>query len=138
LLLLYALGLKFNLRLKSIGAGIGTVGRMFETVWKYLIESEHNVERYLLNDNKVDAVEAIPWVINSAILWTVLSFVLNKDPYFLSSIHAIFVSAAALINLMMGHNELEYITFYIMAGYFVSDYFLCTFAISASIGKSIH
>ena len=111
---------------------------MFETVWKYLIESEHNVERYLLNDNKVDAVEAIPWVINSAILWTVLSFVLNKDPYFLSSIHAIFVSAAALINLMMGHNELEYITFYIMAGYFVSDYFLCTFAISASIGKSIH
>jgi hypothetical protein len=100
---------------------------VLEAVYSYLLEAEHEVERYLLDDNKIDVVEAIPWVINSAILWTVLSLSLNRDPYFVSTIHAVFLSFAALLNLYMGHNEHEYLAFYVMTGYFISDFFLCKF-----------
>jgi hypothetical protein len=90
----------------------------------YLLTAEHEVERYLLQDNKVDAVEAIPWVVCSAILWTVASFAADRGPYFISTIHAVFLSVAALINMALGHNEHEYLAFYVMTGYFISDFFL--------------
>lgn len=93
-------------------------------LYEYLLKAEHEVERFLLNDNKIDAIEAIPWVINATIAWSVLSLALNRDVYFVSTIHAVFLSAAALINLVLGHNEHEYLAFYIMTGYFISDFFL--------------
>jgi len=95
-----------------------------QSVVRYLLDTEHEVERYLLHDNKIDAMDAIPWVLNSAIIWTVLSLSVDKDPYFVSTIHAVFLSAAALYNLAVGHNEHEYLSFYVMTGYFVMDFFL--------------
>jgi len=90
----------------------------------FLLEAEHEVERYLLNDNKVDIVEALPWIINSAILWSVLSLSMDKGEYFISTVHAVFLSTAAIINLILGHNEYEHLAFYVMTGYFIADFFL--------------
>ena len=98
---------------------------VLETVHDYLLKAEHEVERYLLNDNSIDALVAIPWVICSAILWSVLSLALDRDPYFVSTIHAVFLSVAAFLNLYVGHSEHEFLAFYVMTGYFISDFFLC-------------
>ena len=95
-----------------------------DSVLEYLLEAEHEVERYLLSDNKIDFVECLPWVICSAILWSVLSFAANGDIYFISTVHAVFLSAAAVINLCLGHNDYEYLAFYVMTGYFIADFFL--------------
>jgi hypothetical protein len=97
---------------------------VLESAVQWLWQAEHEIERYLLDDNKIDAVEAIPWVLCSAIIWSVLSLALDKNPYFVSSWHAAFLSAAAGINLWLGHNEHEYVAFYVMTGYFISDFFL--------------
>lgn len=95
----------------------------------YLLQAEHTVERYLLNDDKVDIVEALPFVICSAIIWGVLHIIFHEQSkYAVSTFHSVVLAVAGLINLvLLKHNEYEYLFFYFMAGYFLADFFISEF-----------
>ena len=93
----------------------------------FLLKAEHDVEEYLLSDDKIDIVYAMPWIICSAMIWALLSKLFNSQPetrYYVSSLHSVLVAFLGMVNLTLGHNEFEHYTFYILAGYFLADFFI--------------
>ena len=97
-----------------------------KVIGNYLLEAEHQVERYLLNDDKIDVVEGLPWIICSAIIWAVLDKLFEQhNKYAVSTFHSVALSIAGLLNLViLQHNRFEYLAFYFMAGYFLADFFI--------------
>lgn len=98
---------------------------MLETAWEYWFHAEHAVERYLLTDDNVDIVDAMPWIICCAMFWTVSTrYYQDESKYFVSSTHSVMLALAGITNILLGHNKFEHIAFYFMAGYFLADFFL--------------
>jgi hypothetical protein len=99
---------------------------LLKHAYDYFLKAEHEVELYLLKDDNVDLVEAIPWVISSAIVWGVLDNIFrDKSKYAVSTFHSVAIAMAGAANLLIfEHNRYEHLAFYFLAGYFLADFFI--------------
>ena len=96
------------------------------SVYVYLLHTEHELEHYLLNDDKVNLVESIPWVLSSALVWGVLHNLFHEQSkYWVSTFHSLALAFAGALNLFfVRNNQNEHLVFYFMAGYFLADFFI--------------
>jgi hypothetical protein len=96
----------------------------------WLLQSEEAVVRKFgdhlhVTPMKVTFTEQAPWILCSAVVWAVTLRIYNENAYFVSSVHAIIVSAMAMLNIYLGVDDhMEEYLFSLMAGYFLADYFM--------------
>ena len=95
-----------------------------ETIYHFLMKAEHEVESYLLFDDKINLVDSLPWILSSALIWGVLFQIEFQNKWYLSSLHAAFITFVGAVNLLLGHGDYEPYGFFFMTGYFVADFFL--------------